>query len=69
MSYRPFLLYLIFEVLIMAIIDTQSPKKLKLSPFVHFFKKNEKIAVYNSLNHNVFYGDKQLLTFLKRFEK
>lgn len=52
----------------MVIMDKRLSKKLKLSPFVHFFIKNNKVAIYNSLNHKVFYGDKDLLVFLKRFE-
>jgi len=52
----------------MVIMDKRLSEKLKLSPFVHFFIKNNKVAIYNSLNHRVFYGDKDLLAFLKRFE-
>ncbi len=49
-------------------MDSDS-EKLKLSPFSHIFTKDKNVAVYNSLNQKVFYGDKSLLTFLNKFKK
>lgn len=43
-------------------------EKLKLSSFSHIFIKGDNVAVYNSLNHKVFYSDKSLLDFLNKFE-
>lgn len=44
------------------------PEKIKLSPFSHIFVKDDSVAVYNSLNHKVFYGDRSLLNLLNKFK-
>ena len=44
------------------------PEKIKLSPFSHTFSNNNVVAVYDSLSHNVFYGDRELVSFLERIK-
>jgi len=43
--------------------------KFKKNPWVHLFRSQGKIALYNPLSQDVFYGNDNLLNLVNRFEK